>query len=68
MTADRVIDTIFDRFELLVTQPQQQPARVRRGRSLAVVGSYVIYYRHEREILIARVVHGSSDQVAAWSE
>ena len=66
-TADRFIDAIFDRFALLVEQPRMGRNRPEFGEGvrLFVVESYVIYYRHEREILIARVVHGSSDQVAA---
>jgi len=33
-----------------------------------VVESYVIYYRHDANILIARVLHGRRDQAAAWSD
>lgn len=33
-----------------------------------VVESYVIYYRHDQDVLIARVLHGRRDQAAAWSE
>lgn len=36
-------------------------------RSLAVE-SYVIYYRVENELLIARVLHGRRDQIAAWQQ
>jgi plasmid stabilization system protein ParE len=36
-------------------------------RSFAVE-SYVIYYRDERVVLIARVLHGRRDHAAAWSE
>jgi toxin ParE1/3/4 len=53
-TADRVIDDIIDRFDLLAEQPGM-------GR--------VIYYRQEdADVLIARVLHGRRDQIAAWSE
>lgn len=68
--ADRLIDAIFDRFELLVEQPRIGRNRPEFGegvRSL-VVESYVIYYRHEGDILIARILHGRRDQAAAWSE
>ena len=30
--------------------------------------SYVIYYRNDGDILIARILHGRRDQAAAWSE
>jgi uncharacterized protein (TIGR02246 family) len=33
-----------------------------------VVESYVIYYRDDEDLLIARVLHGRRDQTAAWSE
>jgi toxin ParE1/3/4 len=69
-TADRLIDAIFDRFELLVEQPLIGRARPEFGegvRSL-VVESHVVYYRYEQDVLIARVLHGRRDQAAAWSE
>ena len=53
MTAARVIDAIFDRFELLVRQPRVGRNRSEFGegvRSL-VVRSYIIYHRQERDIL-----------------
>lgn len=69
-TADRLIDAIVDRFELLGCQPRMGRLRPEVGvgvRSLAVE-SYVIYYRHEEDVLIARILHGRRDQAAAWSE
>jgi plasmid stabilization system protein ParE len=33
-----------------------------------VVESYVIYYHHAADILIARVLHGRRDQAAAWCD
>lgn len=36
-------------------------------RSFAVE-NYVVYYRHEGDVLVARVLHGRRDQTAAWSE
>ena len=30
--------------------------------------NHVIYYRHDGDVLIARVLHGRRDQAAAWSE
>jgi toxin ParE1/3/4 len=69
-TADRVIDAIFDRFELLAEQPRIGRHRPEFGHGVRsfVVDGYVVYYRHDRELLIARVLHGRRDQAAAWSE
>ena len=69
-TADRLIDAIFDRFELLVEQPRMGRNRPEVGEGVRsfVVESYVIYYRYEGDVLIARVLHGRRDQAAAWSE
>jgi toxin ParE1/3/4 len=69
-TADRLIDAIFNRFEMLVEQPRMGRHRPEFGdgvRSL-VVESYVIYYRYDEDLLIARVLHRRRDQAAAWSE
>ena len=33
-----------------------------------VVENHVTYYRPDKELLIARVLHGSRDQAAAWQE
>jgi toxin ParE1/3/4 len=69
-TADRLIDAIIDRFELLAEQPRMGRLRPEFGsgvRSFAVE-NHVIYYRYDEDVLIARVLHGRRDQVAAWSE
>lgn len=70
-TADRLIDEIVDRFDLLAEQRGMGRARPEFGigvRSFAVE-NYVIYYRHEDDdVLIARVLHGRRDQIAAWTE
>src|SRR5438132_14208390 len=66
-TADRLIDAIIDRFDLLVEQPSMGRARPEFGpgaRSFAVE-NYVIYYRHDRAVLIARILHGRRAQMAA---
>jgi toxin ParE1/3/4 len=69
-TADRVIDAIFDRFELLTEQPRMGRNRPEFGEGVRsfVVESHVIYYRHDGDVLIARVLHGRRDQATAWSE
>ena len=68
--ADRLVDAIFDRFELLVEQPRIGRNRPEFGEGVRsfVVESYVIYYRHDVDVLIARILHGRRDQAAAWSE
>ena len=68
--ADRLIDDIIDRFDLLAEQPRMGRTRSEFGlgvRSFAVE-NYVIYYRHDGDVLIARILHGRRDQMAAWSE
>jgi toxin ParE1/3/4 len=69
-TADRLLDAIFDRFELLVEQPRMGRNRPEFGEGVRsiVVESHVIYYRQEQNLLIARVLHGRRDQAAAWPE
>jgi toxin ParE1/3/4 len=69
-TADQLIDAIFDRFELLVEQPRMGRTRPEFGEGVRsfVAESYVIYYRHDGDLVIARVLHGRRDQAAAWSE
>ena len=69
-TADRLVDDIIHRFDLLAEQPGMGRARPEFGigvRSFAVE-NYVIYYRREGDVLIARVLHGRRDHMAAWSE
>ena len=68
--ADRLIDDIFDRFELLVEQPRMGRRRPEFGEGVRsfVVESYIIYYRHDQDVLISRVLHGRREQAAAWSE
>ena len=69
-TADRLIDDIVDRFDLLAEQPRMGRLRPEFGpgvRSISVE-NHVIYYRHDGDVLIARVLHGRRDQAAAWSE
>jgi len=69
-TADRLIDAIVDRFNLLAEQPRigrLRPEFGARVRSFTVE-NHVIYYREDGDVLIARVLHGRRDQAAAWSE
>jgi toxin ParE1/3/4 len=68
--ADRLIDCIIDRFDLLSERPGMGRARPEFGPSVRsfVVENYIIYYREEGDVLIARILHGRRDQLAAWSE
>lgn len=69
-TADRLIDAIVDRFELLAEQPRMGRLRPEFGAGVRsfTVENHVIYYRHEGDVLIARVLHDRRDQAAAWSD
>lgn len=69
-TADRLIDAIIDRFELLAGQPRMGRLRPEFGEGVRsfTVENYVIYYRHRRDVVVARVLHGRRGQIAAWSE
>jgi toxin ParE1/3/4 len=69
-TVDRLIDAIIDRFGLLAEQPRMGRLRPEFGTGVRsfTVENHVIYYRHEGDVLIARVLHGRRDQAAAWSE
>ena len=69
-TADRLIDAVVDRFNLLAEQPAVGRVRPEFGVDVRsfVVERYVIYYRVDGDVLIARVLHGRRDQLAAWSE
>ena len=70
ITADRLVDAIVERFELLAEQPRMGRLRPEFGagvRSLTVE-NHVIYYRHDGDVLIARILHGRRDQAAAWFE
>ena len=70
ITADRLIDEIVDQFDRLTEQPRLGRLRPEFGsgvRSISVE-HHVIYYRHDGEVQIARVLHGRRDQAAAWSD
>jgi toxin ParE1/3/4 len=69
-TADRLIDAVVHRFELLAEQPRMGRLRQEFGEGVRsfTVENHVIYYRHDGDVLIARILHGRRDQAAAWSE
>jgi len=64
-TADRVVDSINDRFFLLATYPhigRRRDEDLRPGLRTFPVGEYVIIYRVEGEdVLILHVIRGSRD-------
>ena len=66
-TADRLIDAIVDRFDLLAEQPRMGRLRPEFGADVRsfTVESHVIYYRHDGDVLIARVLHGRRAQAVA---
>jgi toxin ParE1/3/4 len=63
--ADRLIETITERFLLLSRFPEIGRSRdedLRAGLRSLSIGAYVIFYRiEEHEALILRVLHGSRD-------
>ena len=69
-TADKLIDAIVDRFEMLAEQPRMGRLRSEFGPGVRsfTAENYIVYYRHEDDVLIARILHGRRDQAAAWSE
>jgi toxin ParE1/3/4 len=71
-TADRLINSITDRFFLLANHPNIGRARdedLRPGLRSFPVGRYVIIYRiHEGDVLILRVLNGSRDIGALFGD
>jgi toxin ParE1/3/4 len=69
--ADRIIDSLTDRFFLLASLPYIGRARdsdLRPGLRSFPVGEYIIVYRiQEDEVLILRVVRGSRNIAALFS-
>lgn len=66
--ADRLVDAVAGAVDMLARHPRAGRLRPEFGdavRSYPVAG-YVIYYRVTDILLVARVLHGRRDQVAAW--
>ena len=62
--ADRQIDRIYDRFEMLVQQPEfgESVGYLTAGLRRTRVGNYIIYYEIEpNHVQIRRVLHGARD-------
>lgn len=70
--ANRLIDSIVDRFHLLATYPyagRQRNDDLGQGRRSFPVGEYVIIYRVENEqTWILRVVHGHRDLESLFAD
>jgi len=69
--ADRVIDAIAERCEMLAEFPNAGRLRPDIGPEVRCFPAerHVIYYRNEdARIVIARVLHGSRDQAATFQE
>ena len=69
--ADRIIDSITERFLLLATHPhlgRRRDEDLRQGLRSFMVGAYLILYRVDAEdVLIPRVIHGRRDIQALMS-
>ena len=62
--ADRVIDSIYDRFAMLARQPElgESAGHLTAGLRRTFAGKYVIYYEIEtNRVFIRRVLHGARD-------
>jgi toxin ParE1/3/4 len=67
--ANRVIDSITDRFPLLRSQTRagRRGEEFGPGTRIFPVGNYLIYYRERKGgIEISRVIHTSRDQRKVW--
>ena len=62
--ADRVVDSIYDRFAMLARQPDlgESAGHLTAGLRRTFAGKYVVYYEIEpNRVLIRRVLHGARD-------
>ena len=62
--ADRVIDSIYDRFAMLARQPElgESAGYLTAGLRRTFAGKYVIYYEIEpNRVFIRRVLHSARD-------
>jgi toxin ParE1/3/4 len=70
--ADRLIDSITDRFPVLARMPAAGRVRddIEAGVRSFAVGGYLIFYRKGKRggIVVARVLHGARDQKRAWEK
>lgn len=69
--ADRVIQLVAQRFDLLADHPRAGRARddLRPGIRVFPVGDYLVLYREAGpDVVIVRVLHGSRDVEALYGE
>jgi toxin ParE1/3/4 len=70
--ADRAVDAIVERLVMLAHNPGAGRLRLEidPGVRSFPAGAYIVYYRMGRggRVTIARVLHGSRDQAAAYHE
>jgi toxin ParE1/3/4 len=69
--ADRVIQLVAERFDLLADHPRAGRARddLRPGMRLFPVGDYLLLYREAGpDVVIVRVLHGSRDLEALFDD
>lgn len=70
--ADRAVDAIIERLLMLARNPRAGRLRDEIGPGVRSfpAGAYIVYYRLETggRVTIARVLHGSRDQAAAYDE
>jgi toxin ParE1/3/4 len=62
--ADRLIESIADKVELLPEHPEMGPRRPDLGKGVRMVpvGSYLVLYKlGDRRVEIVRIVHGARD-------
>jgi toxin ParE1/3/4 len=67
--ADRLLDAIFSKAELMATQPElgQLRPELAPGLRSFLVGNYVVFYRPWADgIVVARVIHGARDVEAEF--
>ena len=71
-TADRAVDAIIERLVMLARNPRAGRLRDEIGPGVRSfpAGAYIVYYRlgSGGRVTIARVLHGSRDQAAAYDE
>jgi toxin ParE1/3/4 len=69
--ADRLLDSLYERFFLLATYPHagRQRDDLWPGMRMFPVGDYLVLYRIDgKDVVIDRVVHGSRDLDALFDE
>jgi toxin ParE1/3/4 len=69
--ADRQIDLITTRFQLLASWPRLGRSRpdLRRGLRSHAVGNWMIFYRiHRGDVVILRILHGRRDLRAIFGQ